>query len=155
MPTFATLCYLWRGNRVLLIHKAHGLFGEGKWNAPGGKLQADELPETAALREMHEETRLRVGDLKFHGLLNFYIGRKRELDQTVFIFSSKKASGRMRNGREGELRWFADDKIPYDEMWVDDRVWVPLLVAGKRFVGNFEFTEGYKKLLHHRITLAE
>ncbi len=154
MPTFATLCYLWKRDRVLLLRKAEGLFGEGRWNAPGGKLLAGELPERGAAREMQEETGLKVNALRFCGLLNFYLGDKRELDQIVFVFSTKKSSGRVRDSREGELQWFPIKKMPYNEMWEDDRVWGPLLVAGKSFVGDFRFTDGYKKLVDHKVELV-
>jgi 8-oxo-dGTP pyrophosphatase MutT (NUDIX family) len=54
MHTFATLCYLRNQFQVLLQRKAAGLFGEGKWNAPGGKLLEAETLEKGALREMFE-----------------------------------------------------------------------------------------------------
>ena len=31
------------------------------------------------------------------------------------------------------------DAIPYDEMWADDHLWVPHLLAGRRFAGRFVF----------------
>jgi 8-oxo-dGTP diphosphatase len=37
--------------------------------------------------------------------------------------------------------WTPVDAIPYDEMWADDRIWVPLLLAGKRFSGRFLFDD--------------
>jgi 8-oxo-dGTP diphosphatase len=77
----------------LLLSKAPGLFGEGKWNAPGGKMLPGESPEMGAVREMREETGLSVYDLRFHGILNFYLGTDKNLDQAVFVFSSKLFSG--------------------------------------------------------------
>ena len=151
MLTFATLCYLRRGNRVLLQRKARGLFGEGRWNAPGGKMLPGELPERAAAREMYEETGIRVSSLHFGGILNFYLGESKQLDQTVFLFVSSKSTGRMRRSSEGELRWFSVDAIPYQEMWEDDRVWLPLLLDGKGFAGNFYFSENYRRFLSHEI----
>lgn len=151
MVTFATLCYLRRGTKVLLQRKARGLFGEGRWNAPGGKMRMGELPEMAAAREMHEETGLRVGGLRFNGILNFYLGELKELDQTVFLFSTRKSTGRLRESNEGELRWFLVNAIPYHEMWQDDQVWLPLVLDGRSFVGDFHFTKGYMDLLSHEI----
>jgi 8-oxo-dGTP diphosphatase len=151
MPTFATLCYLWNGDRVLLLRKARGLFGAGKWNAPGGKLLTNEPPETGAAREMREETGLSVSALQFHGILNFYLGKGKELDQTVFVFSCKKFSGKMRNSMEGELQWYRVSEIPYEEMWEDDRVWLPLVIEGKGFIGDFYFTANYKELVRYEI----
>jgi len=151
MVTFATLCYLRHGNKILLQRKAQGLFGEGRWNAPGGKMLAGELPEKAAAREMLEETGLRVSGVRFNGILNFYLGDSKELDQTVFAFSCKKFTGKMRDSSEGGLRWFSVDAIPYREMWQDDRVWLPLLLDGKSLVGDFYFTEDYKEFISHEI----
>ena len=154
MATFATLCYLRRGTRILLQRKARGLFGEGRWNAPGGKMRRGELPERAAVREMYEETGLRVSGLRFNGILNFYLGERRELDQTVFLFSCNKSAGRVRPNDEGELRWFPVTAIPYDEMWQDDREWLPLVLDGGSFVGDFCFSDGYKEFLSHQIRVT-
>jgi len=151
MPTFATLCYLLKDGKVLLLRKANGLFGEGKWNAPGGKLVIGEPPEKGAAREMNEETGLSVSALRFHGILNFYLGDTKEIDQTVFVFSCRKSSGKMRNSREGELQWFSLSEIPYEEMWQDDEVWLPFVLEDKNFIGDFNFTANYKELVSYRM----
>jgi len=135
----------------LMLRKARGLFGEGKWNAPGGKLRSGENPSTGAVREMREETGLRVSRLWFNGILNFYLGESKELDQTVFVFTSRRFSGKIRRGREGKLKWFAIDRISYDEMWADDRLWLPLLLEGKSIIRDFYFTGSYQKLVGHAI----
>jgi len=134
-----------------LLRKANGLFGEGKWNAPGGKLMIGEPPEKGAAREMNEETGLSVRVLRFHGILNFYLGDAKEIDQTVFVFSCRKSSGKMRNSREGELQWFPLREIPYEEMWQDDKVWLSLVIEDKNFIGDFNFTADYKELVTYRM----
>jgi len=100
---------------------------------------------------MLEETGLRVSGVLFNGILNFYLGNSKELDQTVFVFSCKKFTGKMRGSSEGELRWFSVDVIPYREMWQDDRAWLPLLLDGKSLVGDFYFTEDYQEFISHEI----
>ena len=45
MKTHATLCYIVKDNKVLLLKKAKGLWGEGKWNGPGGKPLHGEDPK--------------------------------------------------------------------------------------------------------------
>jgi len=155
MTIFATLCYVSRRNKILLLLKSKELFGGGKWNAPGGKLAKGESPEMGAVREVFEETGLRVRGLRFHGVLNFYLGRSRRLDQTVFVFSSKEAKGKIRVGVEGRLRWFSRHELPYDLMWEDDRVWLPFLLGGRSFVGSFYFSDGYGRLKDHVLEEAE
>ena len=155
MVTFATLCYTFRGGKVLLLLKTRGLFGEGRWNAPGGKLLAGETPEVGAVREVYEEAGVSVRNLRFHGVLNFYLGRSRKLDQTVFIFSSRLVRGRLKRSVEGQLKWFAKDRIPYDRMWDDDKVWLPLMLEGRGFIGNFYFSAGYQKLKSYSLKETE
>ena len=46
---------LWRDGRVLICQRdAHGAF-PGKWEFPGGKVEAGEKPEEALRRELFEE----------------------------------------------------------------------------------------------------
>jgi 8-oxo-dGTP pyrophosphatase MutT (NUDIX family) len=131
------------------------LFGEGKWNAPGGKLIGGETPEDGTVREMLEETGFKVSGLRFHGILNFYLGRSRKLDQIVFLFSCERHRGKMRQSREGKLRWFSIHQIPYSEMWEDDHEWLPLLLEGRNFVGDFHFTDNYGRLIDHKLHLTQ
>ena len=110
-----------------------------------------ENPASGAAREMLEETGLKVGELGFNGILNFYLGKSKELDQTVFVFSCRRFNGKVRRSREGELKWFHVNQIPYGEMWEDDRLWLPLLLNGNSFFGDFYFKDDYEKLVSHRI----
>jgi len=113
-----------------------------------------EPPEKGAAREMFEETGLRVSSLRFQGILNFYLGDSKELDQTVFLFLCKKFMDKIRQSAEGELSWFPIGALPYEEMWQDDHVWLPLLLDGKSFVGDFYFTDNYNEFLSHEIRPA-
>ena len=54
MPTIGAVCYIRHNGRVLLQLKAEGRFGEGRWNAPGGKLTEGETPAQAITREVKE-----------------------------------------------------------------------------------------------------
>ena len=46
--------------------------------------------------------------------------------------------------------WFHHDNIPYDQMWVDDKLWYPLLLQGKRFNAFFKF-QGLHKVIDYNI----
>src|SRR3989442_5783037 len=72
MAIQATLCFILHENRVLLLKKNPGLFGAGKWNAAGGKVQPNETAEHCAIREVYEETGLEVRKPRKIGTLVFF-----------------------------------------------------------------------------------
>jgi 8-oxo-dGTP diphosphatase len=49
-----------RDNRVLLAQRPEGKTLAGLWEFPGGKLNANETPEQALVRELHEELGIEV-----------------------------------------------------------------------------------------------
>ena len=136
----------------MLLLKAKGKFGGGFWNAPGGKIEPGESPEDAAKREVYEETGLVVGKLELAGQLVFYFGSgKRKPDWTAEVFTSSEFSGDIKESEEGKLEWIPKSKLPLDQMWEDDRYWLPFLVAGTKFKGEFEFTSDSKRLVSQKI----
>lgn len=145
MTTTGTLCFIERDGKFLMLRKADKLFGGGKWNAPGGKIADGETAETCAAREVLEETGLEAKNLEHRGLLNFFNAGK--LDWSVHVFVTHEFNGSPKAGREGELRWIAKDDLPFDQMWEDDQHWLPMMLEGKRFEGNFYFMKDFQKLL--------
>lgn len=146
MAPTGTLCYIRDQGRVLLQLKAHGRFGAGRWNGPGGKIRDGESPAEAMVREVGEETGLTVRDLVGHGTLTFYFGDAEEPSYVVHVFSSGRFGGNLRESDEGRLQWFPEEALPYDCMWPDDEIWVPHLLAGRRFRGVFRLSDDLSRL---------
>ena len=48
-------------------------------------------------------------------------------------------------------QWFDHKDIPFDNMWVDDRIWFPYMLAGKKFDAFFTF-QGHHTVLNYNIT---
>jgi len=155
MTIYATLCFIVKDGRVLLLKKAEGLWGGGKWNGPGGKLHPGENPQQGAIREMFEETGLTVEDPEQQGVLYFFFGREAEPDWVVYVFRAEAFSGEMRESEEGILRWHPVEHLPYEQMWEDDRHWLPVLLSGQRFKGGFYFDEEVEELLAYRLDTFE
>ena len=152
MTVEATLCAIIRDGRILLQRKAAGRFGEGKWNGAGGKLEPGEDPVDGVIREVLEETGLRIREPRLHGVLDHYFGDRVTPAWSVHIFSATEFEGDPVGGDEGELRWFPVDEIPYGEMWEDDLHWLPLLLEGRDFDGAFYFNEDASGLLDFRLS---
>ena len=68
-----TLCYLLRGDDVLLLHrvKKENDINKDKWIGVGGHFEADESPEDCVLREVKEETGYTLTDYRFRGIITF------------------------------------------------------------------------------------
>jgi 8-oxo-dGTP diphosphatase len=148
----ATLCFILKDNKILLLKKSKGLIGQGKWNAPGGKILPNEEPRDCAVREVFEETRLTVKNVEEVGLLFFYSnGQRMDPIWTVHTFLARQFDGVPIDGREGRLKWFSIDALPFDEMWEDDQFWYKLALEQTRFEGWFYYSGDFEKLIDHRI----
>jgi 8-oxo-dGTP pyrophosphatase MutT (NUDIX family) len=134
-----------------LIKKSPGLFGAGKWSVLGGKMNIGESPEQSCIREVFEESGLHVNNLKYHGVLEFWFGTTGDSEWVVHAFSADSFQGRITESHEGILRWIEIEKIPYEEMWADNKHWFPLILEGKIFHGRFWFNKEGTKLLEHQI----
>lgn len=53
-------CRIVRDGAVLHLRRSPGVFLGGRWELPGGTVEPGETPEEAAVREVHEETALRI-----------------------------------------------------------------------------------------------
>ncbi len=123
---------------VLLIDKKRGL-GNGLVNAPGGHIEEAETAMEAAIREFKEETGLDVSGLKHMGVLNFQF--RDGLAMKGHVFFSNSHSGTMVETDEAKPYWCPTTAIPYDKMWADDQLWLPLALDGKHFEANFIFDD--------------
>jgi 8-oxo-dGTP diphosphatase len=146
-PPLATVCFLRRGAKVLLQERAPGRVWAGRLNGPGGKVDQGETPQAAIVREVAEETGLRLVDPTLHGVLDLVFGTPERNRLRVFVFSGDVFSGRVRGGREGRLRWYSAHRLPFDRMWPDMGYWLPIVLAGGSLEGVCVFDEPGDRLL--------
>ena len=131
--------------RILLIRKKRGL-GAGKINGPGGKVEGHETIQECAARETQEELLIEPLGLEQAGRLRFQFTNGYGLDVTVFRASGYR--GNPTETAEAAPIWVELDKMPFDEMWEDDELWFPSLLAREPFEGRFIF-DGEHMLDYH------
>jgi len=146
----ATLVFVVEQDRILLIRKKRGL-GLGKVNGPGGKLDPGEDAVTCARRECEEELGIRVGELDCMGEHKFQFVDGYSIH--CWVFRTFSYEGEAIETDEAVPLWTALDEIPYDEMWEDDRLWLPLLIQGQRFSARWVFDDD--RMLDHEICLVD
>lgn len=133
-----TLLFVIRDGRILLIRKKRGL-GAGKVNGPGGRIDEGETPLECAVREVEEELLVTPVEVSAAGELLFQFVDGYSIH--VWVFRATDAQGTAQETEEAVPLWTPLDGIPYDEMWADDRIWLPMLLAKKPFVGRFTFDD--------------
>ncbi len=102
-----------KGNKVL-FGKRKGRHGGGTWAPPGGKLEFNEKFEDAVMREVLEETGLKVKVIRFAGVTNNIFKKEGKHSITLF-FVCRINSGKLHNMEPDkceEFGWFEWNALP-------------------------------------------
>ena len=125
-----TLCYLEQNGKMLMLFRNKKAADEnhGKWIGVGGKFEEGETPEECAIREVYEETGLKVGSLRLRGIITFVM--QPLSTEYMFLYTSGDFSGQLSDPDdcpEGVLRWIEKDRLDELPMWEGDRIFLRLL----------------------------
>ena len=142
MRRICTVCFIERDGKILLGKKKRG-FGTGRWNGFGGKMEPGEEVFESMKREAMEEFSLELTADRVQkvGELDFKVLDNSDWNEIFIHVYYGTCDGEAIESEELLPGWFGKDKIPYDEMWVDDIYWIPMLLEGKKFKGSFILTE--------------
>lgn len=148
----ATLCFFVRENKILLGMKKRG-FATGKWNGFGGKVEVGESTDEGAVRECNEEVEMNPNDLKLMAVLDCYHESNVNANQRVNVYISRGWTGEPVETDEMKPEWFKVEDLPYDKMWVDDKIWLPMILEGKKVKAEFLFDGD--KILDQNLSIVE
>ncbi|MCU7499207.1 MAG: 8-oxo-dGTP diphosphatase [Ignavibacteria bacterium] len=139
----ATLCYVKRNGSTLMLHriKKKNDMHEGKWNGLGGKLEKGETPEECVIREVQEESGLKINSPRLHGFITFPLFDGVE-DWYVFVYSTDSFEGDLIDSNEGVLKWIPDNELFNLNLWEGDKTFIGWMLEGRFFSAKFSYKEG-------------
>jgi len=138
--------------RLLMIHRDKEDEHKGLWLAPGGKIEPNEAPCETAIREMKEETGLKINNPELRAVLSFPDNGDSPFGDEwhVFVFYSKHFSGKLiDNCPEGKLEWVPKTNLSKLPTWEGDRIFNPMIIKPVFFSAKFIYSG--KKLIDHSI----
>jgi len=128
---------------VLMIHREKEDEHRGLWLAPGGKVEPNEAPFETAVREMLEETGLKIEDPELKAVLSFPDQGDSPFGDEwhVFVFYSNCYSGTLTEDcPEGQLEWIPKDNLTELASWEGDRLFTPKILEPGCFSAKFLYS---------------
>ena len=122
-----TLCYITRGDDVLMLHrvKKKNAINKDKWIGIGGKFEGEESPDECLLREAKEETGLTLTSWRCRGVVTFLCeGIEGEF---MYLFTADGFDGEIKDCDEGTLEWVSREKLDCLPKWEGDKIFLDLL----------------------------
>ncbi len=122
-----TLCYIEKNGRYLMLHrvKKENDLNRDKWIGIGGKFEEGESPEECNLREVEEETSLKLHSAKYCGIVTFVSDKWGT--EYMHLFHSDDFSGTVKECDEGNLEWIKISDIYSLPLWQGDKIFLHLI----------------------------
>ena len=123
----SVLCYVTRGNDVLMLHrvKKKNDINKDKWIGIGGKFENEESPDACLLREAREETGLTLTSWRCRGIVTF-LNDSCE-GEYMYLFTADGFVGELLECDEGDLQWVSRDFLDSLPKWEGDQIFLDLL----------------------------
>ena len=133
----STLCYIEKDNKYLMLlrNKKEVDCNKGKWIGVGGKREPLETVPECLLREVREETGLRLRSWEPRAII--YFNSDEWESERMFLFTSHDFQGEIDTDRfdcdEGELKWIPKEEIMDLNLWEGDRIFMKMLYEDAPF----------------------
>lgn len=156
-----TLCYVFRprpgGSREVLLGRKLRGFGAGKIMGLGGHVEEGESDAEGAIREVREEAGIIVdpAGLERRATLTYLFPSKPSLDADVAVFTGSRWVGDPGGSNEIDPAWFDVVELPLDQMWDDEKYWLPRVLGGERLTATFIFDESCTTVVHADIRSSD
>ncbi len=129
-----TLCYITRGEDVLMLHrvKKENDINKDKWIGIGGKFEGEETPDECLLREAYEETGLTLTNWKCRGVVTFLTENPSD-GEFMYLFTADGFQGELKTCDEGDLQWVPKSFLHTLPQWEGDKIFLDLIFQDTPF----------------------
>ena len=122
----AVRCFLIKDNKVVVTKYKEGNKKAGYYEIPGGKIEEGETPEQTVIREMKEETGLKIKNLKNKGkMIIEYPDRIFDFD----VFLCNESEGEPQNFEENTSEW-----IEIKELLKKEKILSNIMILDRFFI---------------------
>lgn len=128
-----TLCYIEKDDKYLMLNRIvkENDINRGKWIGVGGHFEEGESPEECLLREVQEETGLRLTSFLFRGLLTFIADNSDPI--YICLYTADSFEGEIIDCNEGILEWIPKKDLLKLNLWEGDEIFLKLLAEDAPF----------------------
>ncbi len=150
MKKQTTGVYLLKDNKMLFLvrNKANDkMHQQGMYLPIGGHVELGEGVEEAAIREVKEESGVKVNKVDLRGIIYLRSQNTGEYDNIIFLFTSRDFTGVPKSGREGKFEWVDKDELEKIKIYEGDKIFLELLNKHDFFVIDFLY-KGFELISH-------
>lgn len=119
-----------------------------KWLGIGGKFEENESPEECIIREVKEETGLKLKSYQLRCIVT-YVSATWETEY-MYVFTSDDFEGDIIECNEGDLQWVDKNEVTKLNTWEGDKIFIEKMQKGNRFF-TVKFEYDGDKLLSYNL----
>ena len=133
VPELTTLCYIEKDDKYLMLHrvKKEKDINKDKYIGVGGHFEYGESPDECLMREVMEETGLRLLSYKARGIVTFIYGDPANPEDRIVeymhLYTADEFAGELIDCDEGTLEWIEKSEVYNLPVWEGDKIFFRLL----------------------------
>lgn len=138
--TIVAIALIERGDELLICRRRPDQPHAGKWEFPGGKVEAEETPSEALSRELREELGIEAEASEELARYGYSYSGDKPLQLVFFRVTAYR--GQLRSEQFAALRWVRRAELPAFDFLEGDAAVVRDLAAGRYAPEHVAFRQG-------------
>ena len=121
-------------NKFLFLYrnKKKNDINHGKYIGVGGKIESGESKDECIVREVYEETNLKLKSFYYMGEVR-YIDLDADAYDKMYVYYSDDYTGMMKECSEGSLKFMSEDEFYRSPHWEGDKIFLDYALKNKAF----------------------